>query len=116
MACGVHDVHLEMHSAVEALEIVQVVAEQIARRLASKLVFVDFSASPGADPTELIVRVRDQGTGVDPAQISDPLSPENVLKTSGRDIFLMRQFMDDVSMHPTREGGMEVRMLKRIRR
>ena len=61
-------------------------------------VFIDFAATPEADPADLIVRVRDQGTGFDPAALNDPLTPENVLKSSGRGIFLIRQFMDDVSI------------------
>lgn len=145
MACGFHDVHLEIHSAIEALELVQVVAEHIARRLGldeeamhwtvmavretvinaithgnhgdpGKLVFIDFTAVPENDPVDLIVHVRDQGNGFDPSALGDPLAPENVLKTSGRGIFLLRQFMDDVSIERAREGGMEVRMLKHIRK
>jgi anti-sigma regulatory factor (Ser/Thr protein kinase) len=38
-----------------------------------------------------------------------------MLKASGRGIFLIRQFMDDVSISRAQHGGMEVRMLKRIR-
>jgi serine/threonine-protein kinase RsbW len=58
--------------------------------------------------------VRDQGAGFDPEALGDPLAPENILNTSGRGIFLARQFMDDVSILPAREGGMEVRMLKHL--
>jgi serine/threonine-protein kinase RsbW len=144
MAGGFHDVHLEIHSAIDALELVQIVAEHIARRLGieedslhwtvmavretvvnaiahgnhndpNKLVFIDFTAVPEDNPTDFVVRVRDQGDGFDPGALRDPLTPENVLKASGRGIFLIRQFMDEVSMQRAREGGMEVRMLKRIR-
>ena len=61
------------------------------------------------------MRVRDQGAGFDPEALASPLTPDNVLKASGRGIFLIRQFMDDVSVAPAREGGMEMRMLKHIR-
>jgi serine/threonine-protein kinase RsbW len=144
MPCGSQDVHLEIHSRIEALDLVQAVAEHIARRLGvdeeslhwtamavresvinaithgnqgdpAKLVFIDFTAAPEDAPTDLIVRVRDQGAGFDPARLNDPLTPENVLKASGRGIFLIRRFMDDVSMQRAREGGMEVRMVKHIR-
>lgn len=44
----------------------------------------------------LIVRVSDQGNGLDPATLPDPLAPENLLNGSGRGIFLIRSFMDEV--------------------
>jgi serine/threonine-protein kinase RsbW len=78
-------------------------------------VFIDFTARPESDPKDFIVRVRDQGKGFDPTTLDNPLSPENILKTSGRGIFLIRQFMDEVSVEPAREGGMEMRMLKHLR-
>ena len=46
-----------------------------------KLVTVEFSISPAADPTEFIVRVLDQGEGFDPQEVADPLAPENILKS-----------------------------------
>ena len=79
-----------------------------------KHVFIEFTSRPAASPAELMVRVRDQGKGFDPATVPDPLAPENVLKSSGRGIFFMRTFMDDVSIERTHEGGMEVRMTKRV--
>ncbi len=42
--------------------------------------------------------VRDQGAGFDPEEVADPLAPENLLKGSGRGIFLIRSFMDDVQL------------------
>ena len=47
-------------------------------------------------------------------ELADPLAPENILSTSGRGIFLVRQFMDDVTFQRTRAGGTEVRMLKHL--
>ncbi|MCK7529371.1 MAG: ATP-binding protein [Ignavibacteriales bacterium] len=58
--------------------------------------------------------VRDQGDGFDPEALADPLAPENLLKSSGRGIFFMRSFMDDVQLARLPEGGMEVRMVKRL--
>jgi serine/threonine-protein kinase RsbW len=58
--------------------------------------------------------VRDQGEGFDPDTLADPLAPENLLKASGRGIFLIRSFMDDVQLRSAPEGGMEVRMIKRL--
>jgi serine/threonine-protein kinase RsbW len=79
-----------------------------------KLVTVEFTFAPRVDPSELIVRVLDQGEGFDPDEIADPLAPENLLKSSGRGIFFMRSFMDDVSLRRASEGGMEVRMVKKL--
>ena len=58
--------------------------------------------------------MRDQGEGFDPDELADPLAPENLLKSSGRGIFLIRNFMDDVRLQRAPEGGMEIRMVKRI--
>lgn len=79
----------------------------------AKRVFVEFSTAAGAAPV-LTIRVRDQGPGFDPTELADPLAPENLLKSSGRGIFLIRSFMDDVQLARAPEGGMEVRMTKRV--
>ena len=79
-----------------------------------KLVTVEFVMTPAADPRELVVRVMDEGEGFDPEQIADPLAPENILKSSGRGIFFMRNFMDDVTLRRAEQGGMEVRMVKKL--
>jgi serine/threonine-protein kinase RsbW len=54
----------------------------------------------------LIIRIADQGPGLDPEKIPDPLAPENILRGSGRGIFLIRAFMDEVNfrqLHPGTE-------------
>ncbi|MFL6231218.1 MAG: ATP-binding protein [Pyrinomonadaceae bacterium] len=63
---------------------------------------------------ELVVTVRDEGTGFDPAQVADPTAAENLLKTSGRGILFMRTFMDTVEWEPGTGGGTVVRMTKKI--
>ena len=52
----------------------------------------------------LILRVKDEGRGFKPEEVPDPLEEENLLKTSGRGIFLMRSLMDKVSYNITKEG------------
>jgi serine/threonine-protein kinase RsbW len=84
------------------------------REDAEKLVTVEFTFTPVSDPRELVVRVLDQGEGFDPEELADPLAPENLLKASGRGIFFMRSFMDDVTLRRAAEGGMEVRMVKKL--
>jgi len=59
----------------------------------------------------LIARIADQGPGLDPSTIPDPLAPENILRGSGRGIFLIRTFMDEVNfrqLHP----GTELTLIK----
>jgi serine/threonine-protein kinase RsbW len=64
------------------------------------------------DQNALVVSVRDRGEGFDPSSLPDPLDPQNLLNPTGRGIFYMRTFMDEVeySTHP--EGGSVVRMTK----
>jgi serine/threonine-protein kinase RsbW len=69
---------------------------------------------PRPEPQEFEVRVLDEGAGFDPDHVANPLDPENVLKSSGRGIFFMRSFMDDVSIARRPEGGMAVRMSKKL--
>jgi serine/threonine-protein kinase RsbW len=63
---------------------------------------------------DLVIIIRDQGAGLDVNKIPDPLAPENLLKTSGRGIFLMRSFMDQVEIHPTK-AGTEIKLIKHVR-
>ena len=79
-----------------------------------KTVTVEFAFTPIDEPEQLVVRVTDQGQGFDPDNVADPLAPENILKSSGRGIFFMRSFMDDVQLTRVPEGGMEVRMVKKL--
>ena len=80
----------------------------------AKMVTVEFAVTPLAEPNQLVVRVLDQGEGFDPDEVADPLAPENILKSSGRGIFFMRSFMDDVVLQRGAQGGMEVRMVKKL--
>jgi serine/threonine-protein kinase RsbW len=80
----------------------------------AKRVFVEFSSRPLPEGAQLSIVVRDQGSGFDPATLSDPLAPENLLKASGRGIFLIRHLMDDVQLLRVPDGGMEIRMTKRV--
>lgn len=77
-----------------------------------KRVTVEFTLTPAAVPTQLQIRVVDQGEGFDPVEVADPLAPENLLKSSGRGIFFMRNFMDALTIRRAPTGGMEVVMVK----
>lgn len=143
MTTNGHVVRLQFCSAFDMLDFVQVVSDHLCRRLGfdedsmhwvgvavresvinaikhgnqndrSKLVHVEFTSSSSPEPGELSVRIRDEGDGFDPDSLADPLAPENMLKSSGRGIFLMRNFMDDVELRRAPEGGMEVLMVKKL--
>jgi serine/threonine-protein kinase RsbW len=62
---------------------------------------------------DLVIQITDEGKGLDPNEIADPLAPENLLKQSGRGIFLMKAFMDDVRFRKL-EPGTEITLIKRI--
>jgi serine/threonine-protein kinase RsbW len=65
---------------------------------------------------KMVIHVIDQGPGFELTEIPDPLSEENLLRTSGRGIFLMRAFMDEFEVLRSRDGGADVRMAKRLPR
>ncbi len=136
-------VRLKIHSVFDMLDLIQVVSDHLSqlgglddeathwvgvavresvinaikhgnRFDEGKFVTVDFTFEPAAAPTALVVCVSDEGEGFEPDEIADPLAPENLLKSSGRGIFFMRSFMDDVSLVKRPEGGTEVRMVKKL--
>ena len=140
-----HTVRIEFGSAFDMLDFVQVVSDHIGRMAGldedslhwvsvavresvvnaikhgnkndeTKRVVVEFTPVPIDEPEELVIHVKDEGEGFDPEEIADPLAPENILKSSGRGIFLIRSFMDDVRLQRGSERGMEVRMVKKVTR
>ncbi len=64
-------------------------------------------------PDAVEISVHDQGLGFNPKEVPDPTKEENILKTSGRGIFFMHSFMDEVDWLIRPEGGTTVRMRKR---
>ena len=80
-----------------------------------KRVIVEFSPVPAAASDELVIRIEDQGEGFVPEEVADPLAPENILKSSGRGIFLIRNFMDETVLKKV-AGGMEIRMVKKLQK
>ena len=63
---------------------------------------------------ELVITITDEGAGFVPDEVPDPLAPENLLKTSGRGIFLMRAFMDEVRFRKLNPGT-EIILIKRLK-
>lgn len=78
-----------------------------------KRVHIEFTLLEGDSNPGIAIRVRDEGLGFDPASLPDCRTPENILKSSGRGIFLIRSFMDDLVLRRAPEGGMEILMVKR---
>lgn len=58
----------------------------------------------------LLLVVQDEGQGFDPNVVRDPTRAENLLRPSGRGIYLIKRFMDEVEYH---NGGRELRMRKK---
>jgi serine/threonine-protein kinase RsbW len=77
---------------------------------ASKTVWLCFQIYPD----RLEIRVRDQGDGFDASLIPDPLADENLLKVSGRGIFLIRTFMDEFRAEHIAGTGTVVTLVKRL--
>ena len=140
-----HTIRLEFASAFDMLDFVQVVSDHIGRMAGldddqlhwvgvavresvvnaikhgnqgdeSKRVVVEFTPVPSRDPEQLVIRVEDEGEGFDPEAVADPLAPENILKSSGRGIFLIRSFMDEVELRRKATRGMQIRMVKKVPR
>ena len=65
-------------------------------------------------PDQLAISVKDQGNGFRADDIPNPLDAENLLKPSGRGIFYIRTFMDEVEFRSLSQGGMEVHMVKKV--
>ncbi len=63
--------------------------------------------------TDLVFKIADQGNGFDPDHLPDPLAQENLLRGTGRGIFLIRSLMDEVhfrQLHP----GTELTLIKHL--
>lgn len=73
---------------------------------------VRFSVSKNTE--KLTVRIADEGEGFDFENLPDPLASENLFRSSGRGIFLIRSFMDDVQIRRREDGGMEVILVKHM--
>ncbi len=76
----------------------------------TKRVTLSFDTAPDL----LTVSVRDEGAGFAPSTVPDPLAPENLLKESGRGLFLIRAFMDEIRFHMM-SPGTEIVMIKFLR-
>jgi serine/threonine-protein kinase RsbW len=130
-------VSLTLSSTVESINIVERIAEALARisgfdceecyeiRLAireaatnavshgnaydsSKHMTVAFATSAG----HLVITIGDEGGGFDVNCVPDPLADENLFHSYGRGLLLIRSFMDEVRFRNL-QPGTEVTLLKR---
>ncbi len=53
---------------------------------------------------KIIIKVKDEGNGFDPTKVPDPTEPQNLLKDSGRGVYLMKIYMDEIKYNLTPEG------------
>jgi serine/threonine-protein kinase RsbW len=138
-----NNVRIDFHSSLGMLDFVQMISEYIARTVGldddsvhwvtvavresvvnaikhgncndvRKRVHVEFTSLQDRGGAGIAILVRDEGCGFDPTTLPDPLAPENLLKANGRGIFMMRTFMDEMTFERAEQGGMQVRMVKRV--
>jgi serine/threonine-protein kinase RsbW len=60
----------------------------------------------------LTIRVTDEGEGFEMQEVPDPLHDSNLLRHSGRGLFLMGAFMDDMKVRKVSPAGTEVTLVK----
>jgi len=60
------------------------------------------------------IRIADEGEGFEFEALPDPLAPENLMRASGRGIFLIRSFMDEFDMRHREPSGIEVTLVKHM--
>lgn len=129
-------INLTLDSVLASVEIVEETAERFARDAgfdedtASQIAMVSREAAVNAvihgnkydsakhvnasfEMTDkaVTIRIADEGPGLDTDTIPDPLAPENILRTSGRGIFLMRAIMDEVHFRMLNPGT-EIKLVK----
>lgn len=64
------------------------------------------------EPEKLVIHIMDQGCGFEISDIPDPLAEENLLRTSGRGLFLMRAFTDEFRVQRAPGGGTDLVLAK----
>jgi serine/threonine-protein kinase RsbW len=70
--------------------------------------------SAGTGEGRFTIRITDQGEGFEIQEVPDPLDEGNLLRHSGRGLFLMGAFMDDVKVRKAAPSGTEVTLVKNL--
>lgn len=127
---------LTLESTLESVETLEAIAEEYAlsagfgEEMSSHLAMVVREAAVNAamhgngfspekriranfelDAKALTITIADEGNGLDLGTVKDPLAAENLLRTSGRGIFLMKALMDEVHFRKLTLGT-EITMVK----
>jgi CheY-like chemotaxis protein/anti-sigma regulatory factor (Ser/Thr protein kinase)/anti-anti-sigma regulatory factor len=61
-------------------------------------------------PQDIVYTIRDEGPGFDTATLPDPTCSDNFKKATGRGLYLIRTFMDEVKFN---DAGNEITLIKR---
>ena len=65
-------------------------------------------------PSQLVIRVADEGEGFELQDLPDPLAEENLMRHSGRGIFIIRAFTDEFTVRRRNPSGTEVTLIKNL--
>ena len=60
----------------------------------------------------LVITIEDEGSGIDPKRLPDPLAKENLLRENGRGVFLMRTLMDEISFRKGKKRSAVIMAMK----
>jgi len=80
----------------------------------NKQVHVNVSVEKLETGPRFVIRITDQGEGFEVQEVPDPLHDTNLLRHSGRGLFLMGAFMDDMKVRKVSPAGTEVTLVKNI--
>jgi serine/threonine-protein kinase RsbW len=79
---------------------------------AAKKVFLVISVNE----SRIKITIGDEGAGLDPETIPDPLAPLGLLRQSGRGLYLARVMMDEHHVEARNEGGTQITLIKYLQR
>jgi serine/threonine-protein kinase RsbW len=142
MDSAAEEVRLVVPSTIQSLALINSVAEEVSGQMgfdeeARNAITISVieagtnaiqhgNGEDSSKPTEVLFRkesdrltvvVRDQGRGFDPANLKDPLAKENMFSASGRGIYILRSFMDEVDFRfASQNGGTECLLVKYLPR
>jgi serine/threonine-protein kinase RsbW len=80
----------------------------------NKRVRVHVAVHNARENAHFTIRITDEGEGFEVQEVPDPLHDTNLLRHSGRGLFLMGAFMDDMKVRKVSPAGTEVTLVKNI--